>query len=137
VGTKIVLDTNVFVSAFGWKGSPHRILLKCIDKTCLLYISPALVYELIKVLSYKKFNFSPSEIEEFLSIIFETAILVEPAFSLDVIHNDPSDNRILECAVAATCDYIVTGDRHLLEIRTFKGISIITPENFIKFIKGN
>ena len=64
MGAKIVLDTNVIVSAFGWKGSPHRILLKCIDKTCLLYISPALVYELIKVLSYKKFSFSPSENKE-------------------------------------------------------------------------
>ena len=137
MGAKIVLDTNVMVSALGWRGSPHRILLKCIDKTCLLYISPALVYELIKVLSYKKFNFSPSEIEEFLSIIFETAILVEPAFSLDIIQRDPSDNRIIECAVAAACDYIVTGDRHLLDLRTFKGISIITPEDFIKLSKRN
>jgi putative PIN family toxin of toxin-antitoxin system len=135
VGAKIVLDTNVLVSALGWKGSPYRILLTCIDKTCLLFISPALVSELIRVLSYKKFNFSQSEIEEFLTIIFETAVLVEPAFSLDIIHSDPSDNRILECAVAAACDYIVTGDKHLLGIKTFKGISIITLEDFIKLSK--
>ena len=89
------------------------------------------------MLSYKKFNFSPSEIEEFLSIIFETAVLVDPAFSLDIIQSDPSDNRIIECAIAAACDYIVTGDKHLLDIRTFKGISIITPENFIKLSKRN
>jgi len=123
VGAKIVLDTNVVVSALGWKGSPHRILLKCIDKTYLLFISPALVSELIRVLSYKN--------------IFETAVLVEPAFSLDIIQSDPSDNRILECAAAAACDYIVTGDKHLLDIRTFKGISIITPEDFIKLSKRN
>jgi predicted nucleic acid-binding protein len=78
-----------------------------------------------------KNNFSPSEIEAFYAIILETAALIEPAFTLDIIDSDPGDNRILKCAVAAACDYIITGDKHLLSLKIFEGISIITPEDFI------
>jgi len=130
--TKIVLDTNVLISAFGWKGSPFRVMQKCVEGVCRLYVSTAILQEMKKVLCYEKFNFSRSEIDGFISLVSETATFVEPGIVLDIIQNDPSDNRILECAVAANCDYIVSGDRHLLEIRQFENIRIVSPDNFLK-----
>ncbi len=132
MGKKIVLDTNVLVSAFGWKGSPNRVMQKCVEGVCQLYISTAIIQETKKVLCYEKFDFVQTEIDEFISLVLETAMLVEPEIVLDIIQNDPPDNRILECAVAADCDYIVSGDRHLLEIKRFGNIRIVKPENFLK-----
>ncbi len=134
MGTKIVLDTNVIISDFGWKGSPHRILKRCIKGDLRLFTSPLLIAELSKVLSYKKFSFHQDEIDEFISITLETAELVEPNFKLSLITEDPSDNRILECALAGNCDYIITGDKHLIKIKQLDNVSIVAPDKFLKLI---
>ena len=131
---KIVLDTNVIVSAFGWKGSSHRIFQSCIDGDFQLFLSPPLLLEISKVLSYKKLNFNQEEIDEFMSIILETAEFIEPELTLDLVSDDPSDNRILECALVAGCEYIITGDRHLLKIKKINNIKIVSPDRFLKLI---
>ena len=128
---KIVLDTNVIVSAFGWRGAPHHILLRCISGDFRLHISPALLAEATRVLAYPKLEFSQSQIDEFTALIVEIAAVVEPDFALDIVAADPSDNRALECAVAAGCRYVVTGDRHLLELGTLQDIQILTPDAFL------
>ena len=128
---KIVLDTNVFVSALGWEGKPRRILRYCIDGRCHLFISQFIIHETVKVLSYPKFNFTRSQVDEFLVLIAEMATFVEPGFTLNIISTDPSDNRILECALAAECRYIVTGDKHLLDLENFPNIQIVTPDTFL------
>jgi putative PIN family toxin of toxin-antitoxin system len=128
---KIVLDTNVIVSAFGWQGSPHHILLRCIAGDFRLHISPSLLQEATRVLAYPKLGFSQSQTDEFLSLVVELATIVEPDFTLDIIAAGPSDNRILECAAAAGCRYIVTGDRHLLKLATCQDIQILAPDVFL------
>jgi len=127
-----VLDTNVLVAAFGWKGPPHKILLRCIDGLLNLHISPALIFELEKVLSYKKFNFSKDEIKEFVALVIETAHIVAPTIMLSVLTTDESDNRVLECAQAASADYIISGDKHLLSLHEFEAIKILSPDSFLK-----
>ena len=128
---KIVLDTNVFVAVLGWEGKPRRILRYCIDGRCHLFISQFIIHETVKVLSYPKFNFTRSQVDEFLVLIAEMATFVEPGFTLNIISTDPSDNRILECALAAECRYIVTGDKHLLDLENFPNIQIVTPDTFL------
>jgi len=127
---KIVLDTNIIVSAFGWKGSPHQILLRCLEGEFQLYLSSALLREISRVLSYPKFGFNQPQIDEFIALIVENAAMVEPDFTLDIVSEDPSDNRILECAAAGGCRYIVTGDMHLLKIGALQDIQIIPLDTF-------
>jgi uncharacterized protein len=131
VGPKVVLDTNVLVSALGWKGSPYQIFRRCVDGQCQLFISPVLIRETARVLSYPKLGITDFQRDEFLALVAETAIIIEPDFTLDLVSADPSDNRILECALAGDCQYVVTGDKHLLELSSVRGIQIVTPDAFI------
>lgn len=130
MGASIVLDTNILVSAFGWKGSPHEVFLGCVRGTHRLFTSPAILEELGRVLRYDKFGFDAGEIQEFLSVVLEAASIVAPETRMDIIRDDPSDNRILECAVAASADFIVSGDKHLLDLKRFQAIQIVPPEVF-------
>jgi predicted nucleic acid-binding protein len=61
-----------------------------------------------------------------------TGKVVVPRIALDVIHDDPDDNRILECAVAGHADVIVSGDRHLLRLKSYEGIPIVRPVDFLR-----
>lgn len=128
---KVVLDTNIIVSAFGWKGAPHQILLRCIAGDFHLHLSPTLVQETTRVLAYPKFGFKKSQIGEFAVLIVEIATMVNPSFTLDLVTADPSDNRVLECAISAGCPFIVSGDRHLLELRNLQEIQVVAPEAFL------
>ena len=114
-------------------GTPHEIFQKCIEGHFELYLSPPLLSEIRKVLTYHKFDFSRDEIDEFLSILIEAANIVEPETAVNLISPDPSDNRVLECAIAANCEYIISGDKHLLKIRDFENIEILSPEEFKRF----
>mgnify|MGYP005846655037 CR=1 FL=1 len=82
------------------------------------------------MLRYEKFGFDSGEIEEFLTIVLEAASIIEPGIRMDIIREDPDDNRILECAVAASADFIVSGDKHLLDLKRFQAIQIVSPEVF-------
>jgi len=134
MGKRIVLDTNVIISAFGWKGIPHQIIRKCIEGHFELYLSPELISEIKRVLAYPKFNFTRDETDEFLSILLEAANIVEPGIAINSVSPDPSDNRLLECAITADCEYIISGDKHLLELKEFENIKILSPEEFRKFL---
>jgi len=134
MGKKIVLDTNVIISAFGWQGAPHEIFKKCISGHFNLFLSPPLLSEITRVLAYPKFNFNQDEIDEFLSIIIETAEIVEPELLINLISQDASDNRVLECAITADCEFIISGDNHLLEIKEFSNIRILSPDEFLKLL---
>lgn len=134
MGKKIVLDTNVIVSAFGWRGAPHEIFKQCISGQLTFFLSPPLLSEIKRVLAYPKFNFNQDEIDEFISIVIETAEIVESRIVIDFISKDPSDNRLLECAVTADCNYIISGDKHLLELKEFGDIRILSPDEFLKLL---
>lgn len=69
-----------------------------------------------------------------MSIIIEISMIIDPKLTINLVTDDPSDNRILECVLAAECDYIITGDKHLLKIKHFYGVSIVTPDGFLKMI---
>jgi putative PIN family toxin of toxin-antitoxin system len=132
MGKKVVLDTNVFVSALGWKGASRNIFNNCIDGDLELFISTGIFDEIKRVLNYPKLKFRQEEIYEFLDQILEVGNLIETKVNLEIIKDDPSDNKFLECAVSADADYIISRDPHLLKIREFQGIKIVSPEDFGK-----
>ena len=83
--------------------------------------------ELERVLAYPRLAAAIGNPDELVHLISEVAVVVEPGRELTVIKRDPADNRVLEAAVAARADYIVSGDNDLLGLVTFEGVRIVTP----------
>ena len=98
-------------------------------------VSQPMIDEMAYVLS-RKFGMSAEFIEEAKGIVTEAARTVTPAVQLDVIKEDPSDDRILECAVTGGSDYIVTGDKHLLRLKEYDAIRILKVSDFIDVATG-
>ena len=130
----IVLDTNVLISATLWgNGSAQKTLSKLIEKKVTIFTSNALIAEYYKVVM-RDFNYSEDKttaiVENFLSIVK----IVETKEILNIVKDDPDDNKVLECAVASSSTYIVTYDKHLLNLKEFRGIKIIKPEEIINLL---
>ena len=129
---KVVLDTNTIVSAIGWDGPPRRVLLALRDGAHALLISPGLLDELTKVLRYAKLR--PIAAHPLLPVVLKwlhrPEHLVIPQERFSVIRADPSDNLVLETAVAGRAGAIVSGDRDLLALKHFRGIPIVTASEF-------
>lgn len=133
---RVVLDVNVFVSALIAKNSnPGRVLELWEQSRFELLISPQILGELERVIRYlkirQKYDLPDKLIQIFLESIGSQAAIVHPETGLDVIADDPSDNRYLECAVAGDATIIVTGDRHLLELKEYQEIVILHPAGFV------
>ena len=125
----IVLDTNVYISALARGGLPFDIFLAATRGEFNLFISDSILEELERVL-LQKFKWAPDRLQQALAIVHLYAQLVLPKEKLTVIEEDDSDNRILECAVAAEAQVIVTGDSDLLDLGAFREITILTPREF-------
>ena len=133
---KAVLDTNVYLSALHFGGKPDLILRlsRGRAKRFELYTSPAILKELATVLSYDKFLWSEPRITKTIQRIAAMADVVETRKSISVAP-DEADNRILECAVKAKVDFIVSGDSHLLGLKEYKGIRILKPAQFLALLE--
>ena|SRR3989344_2254141 len=135
MGKKVVLDTNIFISALGWKGKPRQIFQKCINDELELVTSPQQISELVRVMDYPKFNFAQEEKDIFVSIILKIARLVYITEKVKVIKEDPDDDIILETASVGNVDYIVSGDPHLLKLKEFGKVKMITANEFLEIIE--
>jgi len=128
---KIVLDTNVFVSGIFFSGPPSSILQAWKNTKIQIVLSKEILIEYQRVadeLSSKFPSVNIVDIIELLTIygeIFETKDI-----SVSVCE-DPDDNKFIECAIAANCKMVVSGDKHLLNISGFKGISVLKPREFL------
>ena len=80
----------------------------------------------------RDFKYSKSEAKNIIEKILLFADLAEPKQKVDVIKDDPDDNKVIECAIESSSDYIITYDRHLLKLKDYKGIKIIKPEEILK-----
>lgn len=123
----VVLDTNILVSAVVYGGLPREILALIISEKVGAVISPVLVAELWDVLSREKFRVSRSDLELLDETVKENFLLVQPRQTISILVDD-GDNRVLEAAVEGKCDFIVTGDKDLLELGRYKGIKIVTAD---------
>lgn len=130
--TKATLDTNILISALGWRGNPHRVLQKLVDGEIELFISTEQFEELARVLDYPKFDFTEEQKVRFKALILAIATIVKPKRRLDIVKEDPSDNRILECALVADVDFVISGDEHLLSLGQVERIKIVKANEFLK-----
>jgi uncharacterized protein len=121
----LVFDTNVYVSAFVVPGSKSDLAFRLALRGAFdLAASEAILTELREKLA-SKFGLTESELSRVERTIRSAATIVEPETELDVLDDEP-DNRILECAVAVQASAIVTGDRHLLALRAYEGVGLMT-----------
>lgn len=129
---RLVIDTNVLVSAILFTGEASKILSLWQKKEITFLASKEVIEEYLKVFSYPKFNLSKEEIR----YILEEQILpyVEPVQTkteINLIKDDPADNKFLALAVDGKADCIISGDQHLLSLRRFHKTEIITIKEFL------
>lgn len=128
---KALLDTSVLVSALFWRGAPYRCLLAAEAGLYELVISGEIVDELAKEL-VNKFRLTKKETEEAVGAIRKIGQRVEISKRVQVVNDDPDDDKFLEAAIAASAENIVSGDQHLLRIHQYGNIQILKASNFIK-----
>jgi len=129
---KVVLDTNVLISATIVKGNQFRILELGRLKEIQIISSPQILEEFREVLNRPRFGLSQESIEEAINELKNIAQIVHPQEKVDVVKEDPDDNAIIECAIAGKADYIITGDNDLLELKEYKWIKIRNSQSFIQ-----
>jgi len=127
-----VLDTNVYISVFLYPQRPiFQILHLAGTSQYRLLTSPAIIQELGRVMR-EHFGVEEKERVRRLKQLAAIAEIIIPQIILDVIKEDPPDNRILECAVAGHTDLIVSGNRHLLRLKSYQSIPIVRPIDFLR-----
>ena len=134
---KMVVDTNVLISAILFGGNPEKVLNMAEENRIEMLISLQILEEFTNVLQ-DKFSFSQDMAELAASKIKEISTLVIPTQRLSVIKEKDADNRVLECAVEGETQYIVTGDtKHLQPLKEYKGIRILSPAQFLETFLNN
>ncbi len=129
---RVVLDTNVYISAILFGGNCEEILRLAISESFNIVISKDILTEIESILK-EKFRWSKKQVVEAMSYIKDISTVIKPDVTLSVVKKDPSDNKIIECAVASNAGYIVTGDKkHLLPLKKFNNIKILNPAEFLK-----
>jgi len=131
VPDRVVFDTNLLVSAYLWGGAPRQALEQIRDGRWILLASHQTFDELIRVLGYRKFGLTASEIQPILNDLITLSHIVEVKQPVTVIRDDPTDDIFLGLASAGQAAFLVSGDRHLLRLKTFRSTSIITVRRFL------
>jgi len=131
---RVVLDTNIFISPL-----LGGILGVIVDKwkagKFTLIVTDAIAREYLDVINRSKFNFSEDEIIATTHYLLQSAEFITPQEEITVIVIDPTDNKFLEAAVTGKVNFIVSGDSHLLELKVYQGIAIVTAREFIVQLK--
>jgi putative PIN family toxin of toxin-antitoxin system len=131
----IVLDANVIVSAFFWGGNPRLVLERVISGLDKLFVSKEILAEIEEVLARPKFHASKESIVYFMSSLEEVSNKIIPDRHMKNVSRDASDDKYIECGIAAHVDYIISGDIHLLELKEYENIKIITAKEYLERIQ--
>ncbi|MBO3800535.1 MAG: putative toxin-antitoxin system toxin component, PIN family [Candidatus Brockarchaeota archaeon] len=136
---KAVLDTNVLLSIIFNKTLAKEFSQLIEGGNVILYASEEILKELARVMAYPKIEKILEKARIDKKIVLKSLIgklkIVRPRVNVDLIREDPDDNKFLECAIEARANYIVSGDKHLLKLKKFKSTEIVKPREFLdKFI---
>ncbi len=131
---RVVCDTNVLVSGLLFGGNCRAVLALVSEGKIEGFTSSALNAELEEVLLRPKFRLTGQQVGAILDLVRQTFLLVLPCEQLNIVADDPDDDAVLEAAVAAEADRVVSGDEHLLRLRTFRSIRIVSPAELLQEI---
>jgi uncharacterized protein len=132
---RVVADTNVLVSALQFGGKPKQLLDLAVDGQLDLALSEPILGETLRVLR-EKFRRTAEDLREADKQLRVVCRIVIPTESIMAVDADPSDDRVLECAVAADAEVIVTGDKHLLALESFRGIAVQRVREFLAALQA-
>jgi putative PIN family toxin of toxin-antitoxin system len=138
---KVVLDTNVLVSAYLVPGGkPARILSLARQGKLTICLSPPILSEVKQTLLRPKLQkihkATAKEIERFLKALTSVVVMTAGTEEVDAVKDDPDDNKILACALEGEANFIVSGDHHLTDMKVFQNIPIVNPDAFLTFMSG-
>jgi putative PIN family toxin of toxin-antitoxin system len=135
---RAVLDTNVLISSVIASGIPHEIVVRGYDGDFELVVSRETVSEFRQTLRKypDRFQLDETEIQTEVETLQYFAEFVDPDESIAAVQRDPDDDKFLEAAVAGDADYVVSGDQHLLDFDSFRGIDIVEPRTFYERLES-
>jgi putative PIN family toxin of toxin-antitoxin system len=132
--TRIVPDVNVYISGLLWTGVPHQLLQAAETGALTLVTTPTIIEELREVLDRPKFAKRISALTtstgELIESLLTTVEIIQDPPIKPIVRKDPDDDKVLACAVAARVRWIVSGDDHLLTLKRYKRLRIVTPREF-------
>ncbi len=130
---KVVIDTNIFISAFGWGGKPFKIIELLESSGIVNCISEDITLEVSRALAYPKLDFQQKLQSDILEFIIAHSRFFVSKKTLNVAP-DPNDNILIECALSAKARFIITGDKKLLAMKKYRDIKFVSPENFLEIL---
>ncbi len=132
--TRVVIDTNVLISSL-WGGKPGKIIELWDNNKIIIIVSQTVLDEYFRVLN--RFDISEEDVEDVIKLFSNTnkTLFIKPRNRINIIQKDVEDNKFLECADAGDADFIISGDRHLLELRKFRKTKIISVSDFLIKLK--
>jgi putative PIN family toxin of toxin-antitoxin system len=128
---RVTADTNIFISGLNFRGKPFELLTLARAGKIELAMSDAIMTEIKRVLSLK-FKWPDEDVAAIEKLIASFTRHFDPQQPVDLVKDDPTDNRILECALAARSDMVVTGDNHLLKFGQFGSTRIMNVADFLE-----
>jgi putative PIN family toxin of toxin-antitoxin system len=139
---RAVLDTNVWVSALLTPGyPPAKILEFSLTGKVRMIISPAIIREIGRVLQYPKVKKAlekqqiiPQEVEEVILKLLRVALITPGEILAEAVSGDPADDMVIACALEGEADFIISGDHHLTDLESYRGIKIVAPATFLALI---
>ena len=131
---KIVLDANIFISSFFWGGNPRMIVKRIIAGADELFITNEIMDEIEDVLGRPKFHVEKDQIYYYINSTEEIGNKITPRKLIKKGSRDISDNVYLECGISSGADYIISGDIHLLELKEYDKIKIVTAKNYLEIV---
>jgi putative PIN family toxin of toxin-antitoxin system len=139
---KIVLDANQYASALIKPFSNSARIIELVHEGVVaLIISEPIITEVRRILAYRKLQKihrrTTAEIEVFIRKLEKVSLITPALLSVQVFKEDPSDDKYLVCAIEGEADFIVSGDHHLKDLKSFRGIRIVDPATFLKFVTAH
>lgn len=132
---RIVIDTNVYISAIFWGGKPREVLELGRNGRISIFTSSEIQAE-IEMKLKTKFRIEENEVAQILLDYAMFTMPIKPLHRIAIIEADPDDDKFMECALAARAGYIVSGDKHLLNLKNYQGIQIKKPAEFLEIFEG-
>lgn len=136
---RAVIDTNIFVSGvISSKGTPRKVLDLARKEKFRVVTSISINKEILEVLHrgyiYTKYGLTEAIVDDITSFLYEGTILYEDSYTVSKVKKDPADNKFVACAMEGEADYIVSGDDHLLSLKHYMGVQIISVNEFLELL---
>ena len=132
---KVVIDTNVIISALLFGGLPGELINLWKANRIVPFVTKEIIEEYLHVLAYPKFELSAKEIDYILYweiLPYFEVVAQNPG--KNIVHTDPSDDKFIHCAINGNAEFIISGDEHLLSLRSVKNVRIVNPSEFMQLV---